>query len=190
MTTTVNYKGDLLSFVLKCGCKATPTEIFETNKSPAIACEVRVNLTQGGEEKILCAYSEGCDTICKAEESAIRYWRELNPELCPPLNSESIKDEFLNHLTVQVASQNIFFRNIPQIFVCTIRVPLGNEHFLMRSKPCNGKKEAEANAAKNWLETHKSAYEISSQLKGLSSSSHLRSLIHDWCCWCCRMWSD
>jgi hypothetical protein len=190
-----NVKGDLLIFLTKCGCKTSPAEIFHTNQHLSHFCEVRVSVTgEDGEEKICSEFSDPRDDENSAELSGIVKWMAKFPELCSIPSSELASAPELRKLTFM---KQLLPSALPKVtyacdsgFLCTVRVPRGDNSLSAQSSVCRGKKEAEANAAKNWLETHKSAYEISSQLKGLSSSSHLRSLIHDWCCWCCRMWSD
>ena len=174
MSATENHKGNLLNFLTQCGCSTQSlADIFHTNQS-AVVVEVQVVIQSDDGEKILNGYSEGCHTIPQAEESAIINWIEMNHEEYPsllqePLNQESIKQDFSTRLTELNSSAKPIIKFSPSLsqFVCTIRVPLGDDSFSVRSRPFGRKKDAEADAAKKWMAAHKSIYEISSQMKGL-----------------------
>jgi hypothetical protein len=166
-----NYKGDLLSFLAKCGCTASPADMFKTNTNPSVVCEIQVDLTIDGVEKSFCEYSEVCGTKPQAEYSAILHWMEMNPELCPPLaetlKRESAKVDFANHLTIHNSSVKINYKTTVNQFICIVRVPLGDDQYIMRSLPSTGKKIAENDAARKWMEVHQSIYESASRMKGL-----------------------
>jgi hypothetical protein len=123
---------------------------------------------EDGEEKTYSEFSDPCLNNKSAELSGIVKWMVKYPELC------SITASGLESLHAELEARKLAFLNqfqstlLPKVtyhpavaaFLCTVRVPLGADFFVTRSRPCSTKKDAEADAARKWMDTHWSSFNL------------------------------